>query len=110
MDVREKVMQRPSLSVSPKVNLPATTAQFFSDVGPELCNIELETAGILQGLRTLTAQSIDLDVAVQQQMVNSQTATGATLEPTMLQPQEWFGPYGGMANWLMVDWDQGLGW
>ncbi|KAK7179184.1 hypothetical protein DPSP01_012084 [Paraphaeosphaeria sporulosa] len=127
MDVREKVMQRPSLGASPDVNLPATTAQFFSDFGPELCSMwapvhqrlpqntniaprELETAGILQGLRTPTAQSIDLDIAMQQQMLHSQTATGATLEPTMLQPQEWFGPYGGMANWLMVDWDQGLGW
>ncbi|KAF2441620.1 hypothetical protein P171DRAFT_75055 [Karstenula rhodostoma CBS 690.94] len=127
MDVREKVMQRPSLGHSPDVNLPATAAQFFSDFGPELCSMwvpvhqrlpqntsiaprELETAGTLQRLRRPTAQSIDLDVAVQQRMLNSQAVAGATLEPTMLQPQEWFGPYGGMANWLMVNWDQGLGW
>jgi hypothetical protein len=127
VDVREKVMQRPSLGQFPEVSLSATTAQFFADFGPELCSMwvpihqrllrntnivprELETAGVLQGLRTPTTQGIDLDLAVQHQMLNSQVTTGATLEPTMLQPQEWFGPYGGMANWLMVDWDQDLGW
>ncbi|KAJ4294351.1 hypothetical protein N0V90_008041 [Kalmusia sp. IMI 367209] len=130
MDVREKVMQRPSLGQFPDVNLPAATAQFFSDFGPDLCRMwipihqrlpqttniaprELETAGILQGLRTPATQSIDLDIttaALQQQVLHNQIVTEVALEPTMLQPQEWLGPYGGMGNWLMVDWDQGLGW
>lgn len=127
MDVREKVMERPSLGQYPEMSLPATTAQFFSDFGSELCSMwtlihqrlpqntniaprELETAGILQGLRTPNTQGIDLDLAIEQQMLNSQVAAGTALEPTMLQPQEWFGTYGGMANWLMIDWDQGLGW
>lgn len=129
LDVRGKVMQRPSLGQFPEVGLPAITAQFFSDFGPDLCRMwvpiyqrlpqsvniaprELETANILQGLRSPTTQSIDLDMAttaMQQQMINSQAA-GTTLEPTMLQPQEWFGLHGGMANWMMLDWDQGIGW
>jgi hypothetical protein len=132
MDVREKVMQRPALGTFPDMNLPHTTAQFFTDFGPDLCRMwypiyqrlpqnaniaprELETAGILQGLRTPAAQSVDMDMAtnaaIQQQMMNSQvTAAGTNLEPTLLQPQEWFDPYGGIGNWLMVDWDRGFGW
>ena len=132
MDVREKVMQRPPLGHFPDVNLPNTTLQFFSDFGPDLCRMwhpihqrlpqntfiatrDLETAGILQGLRTPGTQAIELDMnanaAAQQQMLGNQvTVGGATLEPTLLQPQEWFGPYGGIGNWLMVDWDQGFGW
>ncbi|PSN68666.1 hypothetical protein BS50DRAFT_632570 [Corynespora cassiicola Philippines] len=132
MDVREKVTQRPPLGHFPDVSLSPTTAQFFSDFGPDLCRMwhpihqrlpqstamasrELETAGILQGLRTPAAQTIDLDISAQaeaqQQVLTSQmNAGGATVEPTLLQPQEWFGPYGGIGNWLMVDWDQGFGW
>jgi len=133
MDVREKVVQRPSIGQFPDVNLPAATAQFFSDFGPDLCRMwipihqhlpqtshiaprELETAGILQGLRTPATRAMDLDLAataaIQQQMLNNQVTGGATLEPTMLQPQEWFGPYGPIGQWLMVgDFaDQGFGW
>jgi hypothetical protein len=45
----------------------------------------------------------------QQDIIGNQAAMAdAMLEPTMLQPQEWFGPYGGIGNWLMVDWDQPL--
>jgi hypothetical protein len=131
MDVREKVMQRPSLGDYPDINLSPTTSQFFSDFGPDLCRIwhplhqrlpqttniaprELETAGILQGLRAPATQSIDMDIAtnsiIQQQVMNSHLAAGVTsLEPTLLQPQEWLEPYGGMGNWLMVDWDQEFG-
>ncbi|ORY05580.1 hypothetical protein BCR34DRAFT_44518 [Clohesyomyces aquaticus] len=132
MDVREKVLQRPSLGQFPDVNLPNTTLQFFTDFGPDLCRMwhpihqrlphnttiaprELETAGILQGLRTPAAPPLDLDLGssstAQHQMLGNQVASGAgSLEPTLLQPQEWFGPYGGIGNWLMVDWDQGIGW
>jgi hypothetical protein len=131
MDVREKVMQRPPLGQFPDVNLPSTTLQFFSDFGPHLCRMwtpiferlpqassiaprELETAGILQGLRTPTTQpinfNVDTNVAAQQDMFANQAGMADTmLEPTMLQPQEWFGPYGGIGNWLMMDWDQGTG-
>lgn len=130
MDVREKVMQHPHQGQFPEVYLPGTTAQFFSDFGPDLCRMwhpihhrlaqsqpiaprELEMAGILQGLRTPNNQSLELDVgmnaAMQQQMMNNQLNGEASLEPTLLQPQEWFGPYG-VGNWLMVDWDQTLGW
>ncbi|KAF2677204.1 hypothetical protein K458DRAFT_320061 [Lentithecium fluviatile CBS 122367] len=131
MDVREKVMQRPSLGHFPDVNLSPSAFQFFTDFGPDLCRMwhpihqrapqtaniaprELETAGILQGLRAPATHSIDMDVvasaAIQQQMMNSQMgAGGASIEPTLLQPQEWFGPYGGIGNWLMVDWDS-FGW
>ncbi|KAJ8114984.1 hypothetical protein OPT61_g3262 [Boeremia exigua] len=129
MDVREKATQRPHLGQSPDISLPSTTAQFFSDFGPDLCQMwhpihqrlpqaanfaprELEMAGILQGLRTPSNQHLDLgitaDVAAQQ-MMNIQT-TEPSLEPTLLQPQEWFGPYN-MGNWLVTDWEQGgLGW
>jgi hypothetical protein len=132
MDVREKVLQRPTLGVFPEMNLPPTTAQFFADFGPDLCRMwhpihrclpqttkiaprELETAGILQGLRAPADQGVDMEMAtnaaIQQQMMQRQvTAAGANLEPTLLQPQEWDGPYGGIGNWLMIDWDQGLGW
>jgi len=130
MDVREKIMQRPLLGVYPDMNLPHTTAQFFKDFGPDLCRMwhsiyqrqpqttniaEWETAGILQCLRAPANQHIDMDMAtnaaIQQQMMNNQApAAGANLEPTLLQPQEWIGPYGGIGNWLMVDWDQGFGW
>ncbi|KAF2471709.1 uncharacterized protein BDR25DRAFT_333778 [Lindgomyces ingoldianus] len=132
MDVREKVTQRPLLGHFPDVNLPNTTLQFFSDFGPDLCRMwgpihqrlpqtssiaprELETAGILQGLRAPAAQPLDLDLSsnstAQHQMLGNQVvAGGGSLEPTLLQPQEWFGPYGGIGNWLMVDWDQGFGW
>lgn len=132
MDVREKILQQPSLGHFFDVNTPGTTLQFFSDFGPDLCRMwypihqrlpqtapiaprELETAGILQGLRTPGTQPVELDMtanaALQQQMVGNQVAAnGATLEPTLLQPQEWFGPYGGVGNWLMVDWDQAFGW
>ena len=77
---------------------------------------ELETAGILQGLRTPNEQRpLDLDLAphamAQQQIASNQSiASEGPFEPTLLQPQEWFGPYGGVGNWLMVDWDQGFGW
>lgn len=130
MDVREKVTQRPHLGQFSDSNFPESTAQFFKDFGPDLCRMwhpvhqrlpqmtpmasrELEMAGILQGLRTPNNQSLDMDLvanaAAQQQMMNSQATTGATLEPTLLQPQDWFGPCGA-GNWLLVDWDQGLGW
>lgn len=125
IDVREKALQRPSLGAFPDVSLPPTTAHFFDDFGPELCSLwepvharmpqnagiaprELETAGILQGLRTPAAQSVEMEVAMQAQMMGAQ---GQALEPTMLQPQEWnYGPYGGIGNWLVVDWNQGLQW
>ncbi|KAF2108209.1 hypothetical protein BDV96DRAFT_285317 [Lophiotrema nucula] len=134
MDVREKVTQHPPLGQFPDINLPQTTLQFFSDFGPDLCRMwhpilerlpqppapiaprELETAGILQGLRTPGNPTLDLDMsantaAAQQQILNNQYAAGGvSLEPTLLQPQEWLGPYGGVGNWLMVDWDQGFGW
>lgn len=130
MDVREKAVQRSYLGQFADVNLPSSTAQFFSDFGPDLCRMwhpihqrmsqvspiasrELETAGILQGLRTPNNQPLDMDMAanaaVQQQLLNTQVTMGATVEPTMLQPQEWFTPHG-VGNWLMLDWDQGLGW
>lgn len=131
MDVREKVIQRPSLGHFPDISLPSTTLPFFSDFGPDLCRMwhpiyervpqstciapqELETAGILQGLRTPATQTLDLDMganaAAQQMLNNHMNPNGVSLEPTLLQPQEWFGPYTGIGNWLMVDWDQGLGW
>ncbi|KAF2018100.1 hypothetical protein BU24DRAFT_432591 [Aaosphaeria arxii CBS 175.79] len=131
-EVREKVTQRPSLGAFPDFSFPATTQQFFSDFGPDLCRMwhpifqqlpqtssiaprELETAGILQGLRTPNTQPIDLDINAntvdqQQQLLGNPAVGGAALEPTLLQPQEWFGTYGGIGNWLMVDWDQGFGW
>lgn len=128
MDVREKITQHPPLGHFPEVNLPSTTLQLFSEFGPDLCRMwhpiherlpptstiaprELETAGILQGLRTPATGALELDmnanIVAQQQMLNGQiTSGGANLEPTLLQPQEWFGPYGGVGNWLTVDWDQ----
>jgi hypothetical protein len=67
----------------------------------------------LQGLRTPNNPAMELEMAtnaaIQQQMMNSNIAAEASLEPTLLQPQEWFGPYG-VGNWLTGDWDQGLGW
>ena len=119
MDVREKATRRPHLGRFPDVSLPATTAQFFSDFGPDLCRMwhpihqrlpqaanfasrELETAGILQGLSTPNNHHLDFDVsadAAAQHLLNNQ-----------ISPQEWFAPYA-MGNWLMTDWDQGgLGW
>ena len=140
MDVRDKVLQRPPLGHFPDCHIPNTTLQFFSDFGPDLCRMwhpihrhlpqaatfatrDIETAGILQGLRTPAAQTLELDIdasaavaaaaatAQQHQMLYHQAAAGgAMIEPTLLQPQEWLGPYGGIGNWLMVDWDQSLGW
>ncbi|KAF1993760.1 hypothetical protein P154DRAFT_625204 [Amniculicola lignicola CBS 123094] len=133
MDVREKIMQRPPLAQFPEVNLPNSTLQFFSDFGPDLCRMwhpihqrlsqitpnvhrELETAEILQGLRTPMNQPLELDFSAnalaQQQMMGPQVAAAGPSfnEPTLLQPQEWLGLYGGIGNWLMVDWDQSLGW
>jgi hypothetical protein len=131
IDVREKVTQRTQLGQFPEINLPNTTAQFFTDFGPDLCRMwhpiysrvpqatpfatrDLETAGILHGLRTPNNQSMELDMAtnaaIQQQMMNSNISAEASLEPTLLQPQEWFESYG-VGNWLTGDWDQGgLGW
>lgn len=130
MDIREKATQLPHLGLFPDVSLSNTTAQFFSDFGPDLCRMwyiihqrlpqaasfaprELEMAGILQGLRTPNNPHLDLDIPVDapaQHMMNSHIATEPSLEPTLLQPQEWFGPYA-IGNWLMTDWDQGgLGW
>lgn len=131
MDVREKATQSPHLGQFPDISLSNTTAQFFSDFGPDLCRMwhcihqrlpqaaafaprELEMAGILQGLRTPNNNHLDLDiaadVAAQQHMMNNHITAETSLEPTLLQPQEWFGPYT-MGNWLMTDWDQGgLGW
>ncbi|KAF2185587.1 hypothetical protein K469DRAFT_778634 [Zopfia rhizophila CBS 207.26] len=132
MDVREKVTQRPPLGHFPDTSFPPSTQEFFSDFGPDLCRMwhpihqrlptatsiasrELETAGILQGLRIPATQPVELDMSVnstaqQQMLANQETSAGATVEPTLLQPQEWFGPYGGIGNWLLVDWDQGFGW
>jgi hypothetical protein len=130
MDVREKVTQQQHLGQFPDINLPSTAAQFFSDFGPNLCRMwhpihqrlpqvasiaprELEMAGILQGLRTPNNQQLDLDFttnsSAQQQMMYNQVTTETSLGPTLLQPQEWFGPYNA-GNWLMVDWEQNLGW
>lgn len=130
MDVREKLSQRPRLGVLPEVSLSETTAQFFADFGPDLCRMwqpihqrlpqiphiaqrELEMAGILHGLRTPNNQAIDLDLSASsnaQQNGNPTMSIGPSLEPTLLQPQEFFGPYGVVGNWLMIDWDQALGW
>lgn len=70
-------------------------------------------AGILQGLRTPNNHHLDLDISADvaaQQLLSNQLTNETSLEPTLLQPQEWFGPYA-MGNWLMTDWDQGgLGW
>jgi hypothetical protein len=130
MDVREKATQQQHLGQFPDISLPITTAQFFGDFGPDLCRMwhliyqrlsqaaniaprELEMAGILHGLRTPSNQPFDPDLATnsstQQQMVYSQASAETSLEPTLLQPQEWFGPYS-TGNWLMVDWEQNLGW
>ncbi|KAJ4338677.1 hypothetical protein N0V87_003801 [Didymella glomerata] len=130
MDVREKATQRPHLGHFPDISLPATTVQFFSDFGPDLCRMwhpihqrlpqatnfaprELEMAGILQGLRTPNNHHLDLDISADvaaQQLLSNQLTNETSSEPTLLQPQEWFGPYA-MGNWLMTDWDQGgLGW
>jgi hypothetical protein len=133
MDVREKVMQRPSLGHFPEVNLPNSTLQFFADFGPDLCRMwhpihqslspsgpiahrEFETAEILQGLRPPLNQPLEMDFGTntlaQQQFMGSHIGTAGPSfnEPTLLQPQEWLGLYGGIGNWLMVDWDQSLGW
>ena len=130
MDIRGKATQRPHIGPFPDMCLPSTTAQFFSDFGPDLCRMwhlihqrlpqatnfaprELEMAGILHGLRTPNHHHLDLDIPTDvtaQHMMNNQPPMGTSLEPTLLQPQEWFGPYA-MGNWLMTDWDQGsLGW
>lgn len=130
MDVREKAVNLPHLGHFPDISLPATTAQFYSDFGPDLCRMwhpiyqrlpqatnfaprELEMAGILQGLRTPNNHHLDLDLSADvaaQHLLNNQLTNETSLEPTLLQPQEWFGPYA-MGNWLMTEWDQGgLGW
>lgn len=130
MDVREKLIQKPRLGQFPEISFSDTTAQFFVDFGPDLCRMwhpvhqripqmshvaprELEMAGILQGLRTPNNPALDLDLsaetAAQQAMMENQVNMGSTLEPTLLQPQEFFGPYG-VANWLMIDWDRAMGW
>jgi hypothetical protein len=129
MDVREKVTQRPHIGQFAEVNYSNTTAQFFSDFGPDLCRMwhpihqripqvapvaprELEMAGILQGLKTPNNHALELDmaanVAMQHHMMNN-VSTDVSLEPTLLQPQEWFGPYG-VGSWLTGEWDHGLGW
>jgi hypothetical protein len=82
---------------------------------PSFASRDIETAGILQGLRTPGNQALELEMdanvaAIQQQQMFQAAAGGATIEPTLLQPPEWFGPYAGIGNWLMVDWDQGFGW
>lgn len=130
MDVREKLTQRPQLSHFPEISFPNSTAQLFSDFGPDLCRMwhpihrrlpqiplaapqELETAGILQGLRTPSNQALDLNMgatnATQQPIMHGHGSLGPSLEPTLLQPQEFLSPYG-VGNWLMVDWDQAMGW
>jgi hypothetical protein len=130
MDVRDKVTQQQHLGQFPDINLPNPTTQFFSDFGPDLCRMwhpiyqrlpqntniaprELEMAGILQGLRTPNNQQFDHDFttnsSAQQQLMHSQVSAATLLEPTLLQPQEWFGSYS-TGNWLMVDWEQHLGW
>ncbi|KAL5120144.1 hypothetical protein ACEQ8H_001970 [Pleosporales sp. CAS-2024a] len=132
MDVREKVARRTQLGCYLDINFPNTTAQFFSDFGPDLCPMwhliyqklpqvtpiasrGLETAGILHGLRAPNDQSMGLDMdtnaAIQQRMmVNNSIPAEPFLEPTLLQPQEWFGPYSA-GNWLTGDWnEQGPAW
>jgi hypothetical protein len=130
MDVREKVTQRPHIGKFSEVNYPTSTAQFFSDFGSDLCRMwhpihqrlpqaapvasrELEMAGILQGLRTPNNQALELDMAanatMQHQLMNNNITAEVSLEPTLLQPQEWFGPYG-VGSWLTGEWDHGLGW
>ncbi|PVI00611.1 hypothetical protein DM02DRAFT_562703 [Periconia macrospinosa] len=142
MDVRDKVTQRPSLGAFPEtLNITPSTAQFFTDFGPELCRMwspiqaqlaatqhttgsnvrpprELETAaGILHGLRTPAIPPVEMDgvdggLQQQQAPASMGNGHGVGIEPTLLQPQEWFVPHGagGLGNWLMIDWDQGFGW
>lgn len=129
MDVREHATQRPVLGHFPNLNLPQSTLEFFSEFGPDLCRMwhpifqrlpqttsieprELETAGILHGLRVPSNQSMEMDLnangIVHPHLLGSQmTPVGANLE-TLLQP-EWFQPYGAVGNWLMGDWEQGYG-
>jgi hypothetical protein len=130
MDVRENVTQRPHIGKFSEVNYPTTTAQFFSDFGADLCRMwhpihqrlpqvipvasrELEMAGILQGLRTPNNQALELDMAanaaMQHHLMSNNIAAEVSLEPTLLQPQEWFSPYG-VGSWLTGEWDHGLGW
>jgi hypothetical protein len=127
MDVREKVTQRPQIGQFGDVSNSSTTSQFFSDFGPDLCRMwhlihqraspidpvasrELELAGILlQGLRTPNNQALGLDMAANVVMQHQTINTDVSLEPTLLQPQEWFGPYG-VGSWLTGEWDHGLGW
>lgn len=71
-------------------------------------------AGILEGLHTPNNHRLDLDiganVAAQQHTMNDQDTTEASLETTLLQPQEWVGPHA-TGNWLLTYWDQdGLSW
>ncbi|CAI6337993.1 unnamed protein product [Periconia digitata] len=129
MDVREKILQRPTLDRRfPDSNMSVATAHFFHAFPQELCRMwgpihaqttgiaprELETAGILQGLRTPGITPLEMSVvdgsALQAGVGGVAGEVG--IEPTLLQPQEWFVPYGagGLGNWLMIDWDQAFGW
>ncbi|KAI8934096.1 hypothetical protein NX059_008858 [Plenodomus lindquistii] len=129
-NVRQKLSQRPRLTQLPGISLSDSTSQFFSDFGPDLCRLwqamyqkqsqksvaasgELEMAGILQGPRRPINQHLDLDVATinaaGQVMSDGQPDMSTSLEPSMLQPQEFLGLYGGSA-WLAIDWDQAMGW
>ncbi|OCK85346.1 hypothetical protein K432DRAFT_421829 [Lepidopterella palustris CBS 459.81] len=129
-DVRHKIMQRPRLAPFPENNLTPEKLQFFEGFSPEICRIwqpieesacnqtipnrELETAGILQGLRTPAMQFSGLDGVVRPEGVANGHAHGQghvneSFETAFMHAEDLFPQYEGIGNWLLIDWDQGLG-
>jgi len=155
-DVRDKIIMRPTaLPHFPHHNLTPERLQFFEDFGPELCRMwvaiheghrdgiqrihpsrEIETAGILQGLRTpvtmlegLGVDGVDGDVDGDVRDLESAGDDGyggrrnelgggfgglgggyGSYESGLIHPAaDLLAQYEGIGNWLLIDWDQGLG-
>ncbi|KAF2801493.1 uncharacterized protein BDZ99DRAFT_456266 [Mytilinidion resinicola] len=159
-DVRDKIVMRPTaLPHFPHHNLTPERLQFFEDFGPELCRMwvaiheghrdgiqrihpsrEIETAGILQGLRTpvtmLEGLGVDgADGELNDEREESECTNGGRdgvygyggrrdelghafgggmaglgYETALMQPTaDLMTQYEGIGNWLLIDWDQGLG-
>jgi hypothetical protein len=160
-DVRDKIIMRPTaLPHFPHHNLTPERLQFFEDFGPELCRMwvaiheghrdgiqrihpsrEIETAGILQGLRTPVTMleglgvdgadeigdgdgpprgrdrerdSFDIDgYGRRDELAGAFGAPingGLAYDSGLMHPAaDLLAQYEGIGNWLLIDWDQGLG-
>ena len=137
-EVRDYVTKRARLGHLPENNLTPEQSAFFEEFGPDLCrqwnilhtgvhnrqyavtNTDMMTAGILQDLRTpgglspapdgRLVQPLGTFGDVQGMNANPNPNAGVRVEPPVPEQDALMEQYGGIGNWLLADWDNGMPW